>query len=104
MSATYRELQRAAAELVITTQHGSAGMLRRQLEIPWSRAQALMVDLEEQGIVGPLQPDAGRARDVKIPFAGVPELHRLIDAAFPRERPRCRDCSDMGLPPCKGTC
>lgn len=77
-------LRRQAAERVITTQHGSAGMLQRQLGISWARAQRLMGDLEEQGIVGPQQPDSGRARDVLVPFAGVKALHQLIDATFPR--------------------
>lgn len=84
-AAAYRELQRAAARLVVTTQHGSAGMLRRQLAVSYATAKRLLDDLEEQGFVGPQQPDTGRARDVLVPFPGPAELGRMIDAAWPRE-------------------
>jgi DNA segregation ATPase FtsK/SpoIIIE-like protein len=78
----YVVLQRRAAELVVTTQFGSAGQLQRKLGVSRMVSVALILDLEEQGIVGRV-PELGKSRDVLIPFPGVPALRELIDRTFP---------------------
>lgn len=79
---SYVVLQRRAAELVITTQFGSAGQLQRQLGVSRMVSLALVLDLEERGIVGRI-PELGKARDVLVPFAGQAALRELIDRTFP---------------------
>lgn len=85
-TSAYIALQRRAAELVITTQFGSAGQLQRQLGVSRLVSAALILDLEEQGIVGRI-PDLGMSRDVLVPFAGHEALRELIDKAFPLRSP-----------------
>ncbi|MFE7547059.1 DNA translocase FtsK [Streptomyces gardneri] len=58
------DLLELAAELVITTQFGSASMLQRKLRIGWAIAANLLNALEHLGIVGP--HTNGQARDVLI--------------------------------------
>jgi S-DNA-T family DNA segregation ATPase FtsK/SpoIIIE len=59
------ELVEKAIELVTSTGRASASMLQRQLRIGYPRASRLMDDLEELGIVGPLQ-GGGREREVLV--------------------------------------
>jgi Ftsk gamma domain len=54
-----------AAEMVITTQHGSAQMLNRKLRVPFAEAEALMGALEVLMIVGPPAGDS-KPRDVLV--------------------------------------
>lgn len=79
---SYIVLQRRAAELVITTQFGSAGQLQRELGVSRMVSLALVLDLEERGILGAI-PELGKARDVLVPFAGQASLRELIDRTFP---------------------
>lgn len=52
-----------AAKIVIDTQLASATMLQRRLRVGFSRAQRLMSELEQRGVVGPLE-GPGCSRDV----------------------------------------
>ncbi len=59
------ELLGEAIELVKEHDHASTSFLQRKLRIGYPRAARIMDELEEQGIVTPLQDD-GRSRDVLI--------------------------------------
>lgn len=53
-----------AAELVITTQFGSASMLKRKMRVGDGEVEKTLIRLHELGIVG--RPEEGRARDVLV--------------------------------------
>jgi S-DNA-T family DNA segregation ATPase FtsK/SpoIIIE len=69
------DLLALAAELVITTQFGSASMLQRKLRIPFGQASVLMDQLEARSIVGEAQ--GTQAREV---LAGPDELPDVLAA------------------------
>ncbi|WP_162128857.1 DNA translocase FtsK [Gordonia desulfuricans] len=56
------EVRRAAAEIVVAVQFGSAAMLQRRLGIGYKKAERILNQLELAGVVGPKQ--GSRARKV----------------------------------------
>jgi len=55
-----------ATRIVRQAQHASASMLQRRLRIGYPRAARLMDELEDLGVVGPVQA-GGREREVLLP-------------------------------------
>ncbi|WSQ14877.1 hypothetical protein OG604_48155 [Streptomyces sp. NBC_01231] len=66
------------AELVISSQFGSAWMLQRKLRIDFDTATRLMLALEHLGIVGPA--DDGKARPVLVAADAADEVLRELRA------------------------
>ncbi len=56
---------RAAAEVIVTAQQGSASLLQRKLKLGYNRAGRIIDQLEAAGIVGPFE--GSKARKVLIP-------------------------------------
>lgn len=56
---------REAAEIIVTSQQGSASLLQRKLKLGYNRAGRLIDQLEAAGIVGPFE--GSKARNVNIP-------------------------------------
>jgi S-DNA-T family DNA segregation ATPase FtsK/SpoIIIE len=66
------ELLAEAARLIVGSQFGSTGMLQRKLRIGFARAEQVMDQLHELGIVGP--SDGSHARDVLVTEAELDEI------------------------------
>ncbi len=64
---------RAAAEVIVTAQQGSASLLQRKLKLGYNRAGRIIDQLEAAGIVGPFQ--GSKARDVLISDLAELEEH-----------------------------
>ena len=58
------ELFREAAEIIITSQQGSASLLQRKLKLGYNRAGRIIDQMEAAGIVGPFE--GSKARQVLI--------------------------------------
>lgn len=84
VDAAYRREQQAAMKLVIDTQFGSAKQLQRVLGVSQVRAALLMLDLEENGIVG-MAPGPGLCRPVLVAHPGPVALGALIESVFPAD-------------------
>lgn len=66
---------RAAAEVIVTAQQGSASLLQRKLKLGYNRAGRIIDQLEAAGIVGPFQ--GSKAREVLI--SDLAELDEHLD-------------------------
>jgi S-DNA-T family DNA segregation ATPase FtsK/SpoIIIE len=53
-----------AAEIVVSTQQGSASLLQRRLKLGYNRAGRIVDQLESAGIIGPFE--GSKAREVLI--------------------------------------
>ena len=59
------DLFRAAAEVIVTAQQGSASLLQRKLKLGYNRAGRIIDQMESAGIVGPFE--GSKARQVLLP-------------------------------------
>ncbi|MFF5115041.1 DNA translocase FtsK [Streptosporangium sp. NPDC000509] len=73
-----------AAELIVTTQFGSASMLQRKLRVDAATAGHLMDLLEARNIVG--SADGGKAREVHITLSELDELLAELRTVTPSTR------------------
>ena len=58
------DLFREAAEVIVSTQQGSASLLQRKLKLGYNRAGRIIDQMEVAGIVGPFE--GSKARQVLI--------------------------------------
>lgn len=73
------QLIKHAIELVVISQNGSTSMLQRKLRLGWAKAQALMSQLEDLGVVGP--PANKQAREVLLPSSV--DADQVIEGSLP---------------------
>jgi S-DNA-T family DNA segregation ATPase FtsK/SpoIIIE len=56
------ELYRQAVDLVVTTRQASISMIQRRLRVGYNRAARMIEQMEEEGIVSPME--SGKPREV----------------------------------------
>ncbi len=82
--ADVKQMVRAAAELVISTQYGSVAMLQRRLRIGFKDATDIMGILENLKVVGPA--DGSATRSVLVPASAAETVLEFVNENVDIER------------------